>query len=111
MKDLLETINLYDDDTPGMADGGRIPLSKGNMSIKQALEEILREKGTNFTSQKELTDLVAEKVGYKPNVKILRPSKYPILRSVTYKSTSKAFTDKELKEILGDDLKNLKLKV
>jgi len=108
MKDLLETINLYDDDTPGMADGGRIPLSKGNMSIKQALEEILREKGTNFTSQKELTDLVAEKVGYKPNVKILRPSKYPILRSVTYKSTSKAFTDKELKEILGDDLKKFK---
>jgi uncharacterized protein YnzC (UPF0291/DUF896 family) len=108
MKDLLETIDLYDDDTPGMADGGRIPLNKGNMSIKQALEEILREKGTNFTSQKELTDLVAEKVGYKPNVKILRPSKYPILRSVTYKSTSKAFTDKELKEILGDDLRKFR---
>ena len=29
MKDLLETINLYDDDTPGMADGGRIELKDG----------------------------------------------------------------------------------
>jgi hypothetical protein len=24
MKDLLDTIDLYDDDTPGMADGGRM---------------------------------------------------------------------------------------
>ena len=93
---------------PAMADGGRIPLSKGNMPIKQALEEIVKEKGTNFTSQKELTKLVADKVGYDPNIKILRPSKYPILKNITYESTSKAFTDKELKNILGDDLRKFK---
>ena len=29
MKDLLDTIDLYDDDTPGMADGGRIELKEG----------------------------------------------------------------------------------
>ena len=28
MKDLLATIDLYDDDTPGMADGGRIGFRK-----------------------------------------------------------------------------------
>ena len=109
MKDLLEVIDLYDDDTPGMADGGRIPLSKGNMPIKQALEEIVKEKGTNFTSQKELTKLVADKVGYDPNIKILRPSKYPILKNITYKSTSVPFTNKELKDILGDDLRKFKV--
>jgi len=108
MKDLLATIDLYDDDTPGMADGGRIPLSKGNMPIKQALEEIVKEKGTNFTSQKELTKLVADKVGYSPNIKILRPSKYPILKNISYETTSVPFTNKELKDILGDDLKKFK---
>ena len=93
---------------PAMARGGRMFLNKGTMPIKQALEEIIKEKGTNFTSQKELTNLVAEKVGYDPNIKILRPSKYPILRNITYESTSRAFTDKELKDILGDDLKKFR---
>ena len=32
MKDLLATIDLYDDDTPGMADGGRIGFKKGSRS-------------------------------------------------------------------------------
>ena len=93
---------------PAMARGGRMFLNKGTMPIKQALEEIIKEKGTNFASQKELTNLVAEKVGYDPNIKILRPSKYPILRNITYESTSKPFTDKELKDILGDDLEKFR---
>ena len=93
---------------PAMARGGRMFLNKGTMPIKQALEEIVKEKGTNFTSQKELTKLVADKVGYNPNIKILRPSKYPILKNITYESTSRAFTDKELKDILGDDLRKFK---
>jgi len=93
---------------PKMNDDERIGLKKGNMPIKQALEEIVKEKGTNFTSQKELTNLVAEKVGYKPNIKILRPSKYPIIKNINYKTTSKPFTEKELKEILGDDLQKFK---
>ena len=29
MKDLLDTIDLYDDDTPGMANGGRIGFQDG----------------------------------------------------------------------------------
>ena len=46
---------------PKMNDDERIGLKKGNMPIKQALEEIVKEKGTNFTSQKELTNLVQRK--------------------------------------------------
>ena len=91
------------EESVGMADGGRIGFAEGTMKIRDALQEIVVEKGTNFSSQKELTDLVAEKIGYEPNIKILRPSKYPILSKVTYDSTSKPFTEKELREILGDD--------
>ena len=108
MKDILETISLYDDDATETTDDKRVLLNKGTMPIKQALAEIIKEKGTNFTSQKELTDLVAGKVGYTPNVKILRPSKYPILKKVTYETTSRPFTTKELKDILGDDLRKFR---
>ena len=108
MKDILETISLYDDDATETTDDKRALLNKGTMPIKQALAEIVKEKGTNFTSQKELTDLVAGKVGYTPNVKILRPSKYPILKKVTYETTSRPFTTKELKDILGDDLRKFR---
>ena len=34
MKDLLDTIDLYDDDTPGMADGGRIGFKRGTFIPK-----------------------------------------------------------------------------
>ena len=108
MKNLLEVIDLYDDDTPGMADGGRIGFKDSKMPIKQALKEIVEEKGTNFKSQQQLSDLVEEKVGYKPNSKVLRPSKYSILEGVTYDSTANPFTDKQLKDILGDDLRKFR---
>jgi len=108
MKNLLEVIDLYDDDTPGMADGGRIGFKDSKMPIKQALKEIVEEKGTNFKNQQQLSDLVEEKVGYKPNPKVLRPSKYSILEGITYDSTSKPFTDKQLKDILGDDLRKFR---
>ena len=34
MKDLLATIDLYDDDTPGMAQGGRIPFDNGGQGFQ-----------------------------------------------------------------------------
>jgi len=39
MKDLLATIELYDDDTPGMAYGGRAGFSNGGINILKAEEE------------------------------------------------------------------------
>ena len=39
MKNLLATIDLYDDDTPGMADGGRAGFSNGGIDILKAEEE------------------------------------------------------------------------
>ena len=41
MKDLLATIDLYDDDTPGMADGGRIGFKSGER-VDLALENLTR---------------------------------------------------------------------
>jgi len=41
MKDLLATIDLYDDDTPGMADGGRIGFKKGERADLE-LENLTR---------------------------------------------------------------------
>ena len=41
MKDLLATIDLYDDDTPGMADGGRIGFGKGER-VDLELENLTR---------------------------------------------------------------------
>ena len=41
MKDLLKVIDLYDDDTPGMADGGRIGFKSGER-VDLALENITR---------------------------------------------------------------------
>ena len=39
MKDLLATIDLYDDDTPGMADGGRIGFDNGGKTSKVKTKE------------------------------------------------------------------------
>ena len=41
MRDLLATIDLYDDDTPGMADGGRIGFKKGERADLE-LENLTR---------------------------------------------------------------------
>ena len=41
MKDLLKVIDLYDDDTPGMADGGRIGFKKGERADLE-LENLTR---------------------------------------------------------------------
>ena len=61
MKDLLEVINLYDDDTPGMADGGRIPF--GNGGGKAFRLKKLQEDYNTF-GQKEL-DKAAKTLGFK----------------------------------------------
>jgi len=63
MKDLLATIDLYDDDTPGMADGGRIGFKKGERADLE-LENLTRmqnakEKGVrtkNASGFKALPD-------------------------------------------------------
>ena len=85
---------------PGMAKGGRVPFGKGNKPIKQALEEIAEEKGTKFKSVDELQKLVEDKVGYKPNKKVLRPSKHPILENFVYESKQIPFTDEEIKNFV-----------
>jgi hypothetical protein len=63
MKDLLATIDLYDEDTPGMADGGRIGFKKGER-VDLELENLTRlenmkEKGVkskNASGFKALPD-------------------------------------------------------
>jgi len=105
---VTEKIEQYDAELDRYADGGRVNFSKGTMKIKDALQQIVSEKGTDFKNQKQLLDLVENKVGYKPNLKILRPSKYPILKNVNYDSSTKPYTEKELKNILGDNLEKLK---
>ena len=64
---------------PGMAKGGRVPFGKGKMPVSVALEEIAKEQGTNFKSKKNLQTLLEGKIGYKPNIESLVPSKYPSL--------------------------------
>ena len=93
---------------PGMAKGGRVPFSKGNMPLSVAIEEVAKEKGTNFKSKKILQTLLEGKIGYKPNIESLVPSKYPSLKNFIYEESQKPFTDEELKNILGDDLKKFK---
>jgi hypothetical protein len=39
MKDLLATIDLYDDDTPGMADGGRIGFKRGTFRGQKTIQK------------------------------------------------------------------------
>jgi len=49
MKDLLSTIDLYDDDTPGMADGGRIGFSDaGYVTGNQLFEDLPISKKDYF---------------------------------------------------------------
>ena len=52
MKDLLATIDLYDDDTPGMADGGRIGFYRGEKVVKSHGKQIkdLTEAGESSVS-------------------------------------------------------------
>jgi hypothetical protein len=52
MKDLLATIELYDDDTPGMADGGRIGFYRGEKVVKSHGKQIkdLTEAGESSVS-------------------------------------------------------------
>jgi len=82
------------------ADGGRVPFAKGKMPVSVALEEIAKEQGTNFNSVDELQKLVADKVGYTPNKKILRPGKYPILKNFEYEVKKIPFTDEEIKNFI-----------
>ena len=53
MKDLLATIDLYDDDTPGMADGGRIPFDNGGEVEKFADEFVKQEKNKLISAKDE----------------------------------------------------------
>ena len=81
------------------------------MPISYALQEIAQEHGTNFKSKKDLQTLLESKIGYKPNIESLVPSKYPLLKNFIYEVSQKPFTNEELRNILGDDLKKFKAQV
>ena len=60
MKDLLATIDLYDDDTPSMADGGRIGFYKGEQVVKSHGKQI-----KDLTEAGETAVSIAEKLKLK----------------------------------------------
>ncbi len=60
MKDLLATIDLYDDDTPGMADGGRIGFAEGTPPRKTFIKEYKKFKG----SDREFAEYLNKKYKY-----------------------------------------------
>ena len=61
MKNLLATIDLYDDDTPGMADGGRIPFDNGGEALSK--KEIIKEATGDAPSIKKAGGGIARMLG------------------------------------------------
>ena len=83
----------------------RINLKKGTMSLSVALEQIAKERGTNFKSLAELQKLLADKVGYTPSKNNLIPSKYPILKNFKYESTAVPFSKEEIQKFIKNNPK------
>jgi len=66
MKDLLATIDLYDDDTPGMADGGRIGFKKKGFVNKGGDAEFQRKLKLSYDKYgQEALDKGAKVLGFK----------------------------------------------
>jgi len=66
MKDLLATIELYDDDTPGMADGGRIGFKKKGFVNKGGDAEFQRKLKLSYDKYgQEALDKGAKVLGFK----------------------------------------------
>jgi hypothetical protein len=108
----IELFNRFNRDYPNYADGGMLvkPSADGRrpgyavtkrkasevkMSVSQALSEIFKDQ-TNFLNRDELKNLVDEKTGFKISKNILKASRYPILKKVTYR-TSEVMKEKAKK--------------
>ena len=60
--------------------------SKQKMTVNQALTEIFKSK-TNFLNRQELKQLIDKKTGLNVSINILKPTKYPILKEATYRTS------------------------
>jgi len=60
--------------------------STQKMTVNQALTEIFK-KQTNFLSRQELKKLVDEKTGLNISIDVLKPTKYPLLKKATYRTS------------------------
>ena len=75
--------------------------SKVNMTVAQALNQILKNKKT-FSNKAELKKLVDQKTGLDISQNILKPSKYPALKKVNY--DSQTFREKQIKRNIDQGL-------
>ncbi len=81
----------------------------GMYAITVADPDIVEEKNISYQNfTKEEVDVHKVLAIQKRYDSVLDASKYPILKNVTYESTSKPFTNKELRDILGDDLRKFR---
>ena len=59
---------------------------KQKMTVNEALIEIFKTK-TNFLDRQELKKLIDKKTGLNISINVLKPTKYPILKKATYRTS------------------------
>ena len=94
MKNLLATIDLYDDDTPGMADGGRILFDNGGEVEKLAdnfvKQQKLLGKSVSDELRKEYIDALKKQTSPVQTSTFKYPFKFKIVRTGAIDTVYKA---------------------